>query len=145
MGFFSSARQGRKDDVELGKGLWRRANDRFTRGLDRYHQILEGVEDEALYAELLAAVRGRGLMLSALEGKHPRELMEHNQTEGFVRRMTDGLRTFASAFAPRSAKRIRAQSPMIIMPAWPAVVRSKPLRRPWGPAPPRACSAPHRG
>ncbi|HEX9085971.1 MAG TPA: hypothetical protein VF867_00410 [Arthrobacter sp.] len=53
MGFFSAARQGRKDDAELGKGLWRRAYDRFTRGLDRYHQILEGVEDEALYAELL--------------------------------------------------------------------------------------------
>ncbi len=53
MGFFSTARQGRKDDVELGKGLWRRAHDRFIRGLDRYHQILEGVEDEALYAELL--------------------------------------------------------------------------------------------
>jgi hypothetical protein len=53
LGFFSTARQGRKDDAELGKGLWRRAYDRFTRGLDRYHQILEGVEDEALYGELL--------------------------------------------------------------------------------------------
>jgi hypothetical protein len=53
LGFFSAARQGRRDDAELGKGLWRRAHDRFTRGLDRYHQILEGVEDEALYTELL--------------------------------------------------------------------------------------------
>ncbi|QDW28824.1 hypothetical protein FFF93_002735 [Arthrobacter sp. KBS0702] len=53
MGFFSAARQGRKDDAELGKGLWRRAHDRFLRGLDRYHQVLEGVEDEALYAELV--------------------------------------------------------------------------------------------
>lgn len=53
MGFFSAARQGRRDDVELGKGLWRRAHDRFIRGLDRYHQVLEGVEDEALYAELV--------------------------------------------------------------------------------------------
>lgn len=53
MGFFSTARQGKKDDAELGKGLWRRAHDRFTRGLDRYHQVLEGVEDEALYAELV--------------------------------------------------------------------------------------------
>jgi hypothetical protein len=51
--FFSTARQGRKDDAELGKGLWRRANDRFIRGLDRYHQVLEGVEDDALYAELV--------------------------------------------------------------------------------------------
>jgi hypothetical protein len=65
LGFFSAARQGRKDDVELGKGLWRRAHDRFIRGLDRYHQVLEGVEDEDLYAELveiandLAALAGR--------------------------------------------------------------------------------------
>ncbi|MEO5314264.1 hypothetical protein PV772_09095 [Pseudarthrobacter sp. CC12] len=53
MGFFSAARQGRKDDVELGKGLWRRAHDRFHRGLDRFHQVLEGVEDDQLYGELL--------------------------------------------------------------------------------------------
>lgn len=65
MGFFSAARQGRKDDAELGRGLWRRAHDRFLRGLDRYHQILEGVEDEALYAELLAI----GNELSALSGR----------------------------------------------------------------------------
>ena len=65
MGFFSAARQGRKDDAELGKGLWRRAHDRFTRGLDRYHQVLEGVEDEALYAELLEIANE----LSALSGR----------------------------------------------------------------------------
>ncbi|MEE9098194.1 hypothetical protein [Pseudarthrobacter phenanthrenivorans] len=53
MGFFSAARQGRRDDAELGKGLWRRAHDRFHRGLDRFHQVLEGVEDDQLYAELV--------------------------------------------------------------------------------------------
>lgn len=53
MALFAAARQGRKDDAELGKGVWRRAHDRFRRGLDRYHQILEGVQDEALYAELV--------------------------------------------------------------------------------------------
>ncbi|MDQ0770593.1 hypothetical protein QF031_003342 [Pseudarthrobacter defluvii] len=53
MGFFTAARQGRKDDAELGKGLWRRAHDRFHRGLDRFHQVLEGVEDDQLYAELV--------------------------------------------------------------------------------------------
>lgn len=53
MGFFSAARQGRKDDAELGKGLWRRAHDRFQRGLDRFHQVLEGVEDDQLYGELV--------------------------------------------------------------------------------------------
>jgi hypothetical protein len=53
LGFFTAARQGRQDDVELGKGLWRRAHDRFHRGLDRYHQVLEGVEDQQLYDELV--------------------------------------------------------------------------------------------
>jgi hypothetical protein len=53
LGFFSAALQGRRDDAELGKGLWRRAHDRFNRGLGRYHQVLEGVEDEALYGELV--------------------------------------------------------------------------------------------
>ena len=46
LGLFSAARQGRKDDAELGKGLWRRAHDRF-------HQVLEGVEDDQLYGELV--------------------------------------------------------------------------------------------
>ncbi|GAB4100923.1 hypothetical protein [Sinomonas halotolerans] len=53
MGLLSSAFQARRDDAELGKGLWRRAHDRFRRGLDRYHQVLEGIEDDSLYAELV--------------------------------------------------------------------------------------------
>jgi hypothetical protein len=54
MAFFAAARQGRQDDAELGTGVWRRAHDRFRRGLDRYHQVLEGVEDDELYNELVA-------------------------------------------------------------------------------------------
>jgi alkyl hydroperoxide reductase subunit AhpF len=53
LGFFTAAKQGRQYDAELGKGLWRRAHDRFHRGLDRYHQVLEGVEDQQLYDELV--------------------------------------------------------------------------------------------
>ncbi|WP_323960249.1 hypothetical protein GC088_01980 [Arthrobacter sp. JZ12] len=52
MAFFAAARQGRRDDAELGTGVWRRAHDRFRRGLDRYHQILEGVDDDDVYNEL---------------------------------------------------------------------------------------------
>ncbi len=52
MALFSALRQERRDDVELGKGVWRRVYGRFRRGLDRYHQILEGAEDDALYNEL---------------------------------------------------------------------------------------------
>ncbi|WP_298254985.1 hypothetical protein [uncultured Arthrobacter sp.] len=61
--FFAAARQGRKDDAELGTGVWRRAHDRFRRGLDRYHQILEGVEDDALYNELVVIADQLGGLL----------------------------------------------------------------------------------
>jgi hypothetical protein len=50
---FGAARQARRDDRELGKGIWRRLHDRYRRGLDRYHQILEGVTDDDLYSELV--------------------------------------------------------------------------------------------
>ncbi|KPN18240.1 MULTISPECIES: hypothetical protein [unclassified Arthrobacter] len=63
MALFAAARQGRKDDVELGKGVWRRAHDRFTRGLDRYHQMLEGVEDDALYNELAVVANSLAALL----------------------------------------------------------------------------------
>ena len=33
--------QSRRDDAELGKGIWRRSHDRFIRGIDRFHQVLE--------------------------------------------------------------------------------------------------------
>ena len=46
-------------------------------------------------------LRAEFLMMSALQGVHPRELIERDQTDGFVQRMTEGLTTFAGAFAPR--------------------------------------------
>ncbi|MEO6531883.1 MAG: hypothetical protein ABI563_05155 [Specibacter sp.] len=46
-GFFSANRQARRDDAELGKGVWRRVHDRFGRGLDRFHQMLEGLAEAA--------------------------------------------------------------------------------------------------
>jgi hypothetical protein len=61
--FFAAARQGRKDDSELGTGVWRRAHDRFRRSLDRYHQILEGIEDDALHNELVGIADELGGML----------------------------------------------------------------------------------
>ncbi|MBD2763480.1 hypothetical protein IEE91_13420 [Kocuria sp. cx-455] len=50
MGFLRDYVATRRDDHELGRGVWRRAHDRFQRGLDRYHQILEGVTDPDLRA-----------------------------------------------------------------------------------------------
>ena len=46
-------------------------------------------------------LRAEFLMMSALQGVHPRELIDRDQTDGFVRRMTEGLETFAAAFEPR--------------------------------------------
>ncbi|WP_415856702.1 hypothetical protein [Sinomonas sp. G460-2] len=63
MGILDNVLRGRRDDAELGKGLWRRAHDRFQRGLDRYHQVLEGVDDDALYAELVVIADGLAELL----------------------------------------------------------------------------------
>lgn len=40
-GVFGAWRANRRDDKELGNGVWRRAHDRYVRALDRFHQILE--------------------------------------------------------------------------------------------------------
>ncbi|PPB48154.1 hypothetical protein C4K88_14320 [Arthrobacter pityocampae] len=63
MALFAAARQGRRDDAELGTGVWRRAHDRFRRGLDRYHQILEGIEDDDVYNELVGIADELGALL----------------------------------------------------------------------------------
>ncbi len=44
-GLFGAAQQAKRDDQELGKGVWRRVHDRFRRGLDRFHQMLEGLAE----------------------------------------------------------------------------------------------------
>ncbi|HXD27436.1 MAG TPA: hypothetical protein VN621_01620 [Arthrobacter sp.] len=53
MGWVSRLRGARRDDKELGDGVWRRAHDRFARGLDRFHQVLEGIDDDDLYNALV--------------------------------------------------------------------------------------------
>lgn len=53
MKLLSRRRRARRLEKELGRGLWRQAHDRFVRGLDRYHQILEGVDDDAVHNELV--------------------------------------------------------------------------------------------
>jgi hypothetical protein len=63
LGLFSAARQGRKDDAELGLGVWRRAHDRFQRGLDRFHQMLEGIEDPAIFDALVPVANGLAALL----------------------------------------------------------------------------------
>ncbi|SDQ20928.1 hypothetical protein [Quadrisphaera sp. DSM 44207] len=41
-----------REDRDLGRGVWRRAHDRFRRAVDRYHQVLEGVPDGVLRDDL---------------------------------------------------------------------------------------------
>lgn len=53
MKLFTRRRRARRLDKDLGKGLWRQAHDRYVRGLDRYHQVIEGVEDDAVYNQLV--------------------------------------------------------------------------------------------
>ncbi|WP_102160443.1 hypothetical protein [Zhihengliuella halotolerans] len=64
MGFFAGLREARRDDKELGQGVWRRAHDRFERGLDRFHQVLEGIEGDELYNGLVTIANG----LAELQG-----------------------------------------------------------------------------
>ncbi len=53
MKLFSRHRRARRIDRELGKGLWRQAYDRYVRGLDRYHQVIDGVAQDEVYNDLV--------------------------------------------------------------------------------------------
>lgn len=53
MKLLSRRRRARRLEKELGRGLWRQAHDRFVRGLDRYHQIVEGVDDDTVHNQLV--------------------------------------------------------------------------------------------
>ena len=46
-------------------------------------------------------LRAELMVVEALEGVHPRELLERGEGEHFVARMADGLLKFATAFSPR--------------------------------------------
>jgi pyruvate, water dikinase len=59
------------------------------------------VEIAARDVDGVGLLRAEFMMMSALQGVHPRELVERDQTDGFVRRMKEGLTTIAAAFDPR--------------------------------------------
>lgn len=54
MRLFARRRRARRLEKELGQGLWRQAHDRFVRGLDRYHQVVEGVDDDVVHNHLVS-------------------------------------------------------------------------------------------
>jgi pyruvate,water dikinase len=55
----------------------------------------------ALDADGVGLLRAEMMILEALEGTHPQLLLEQGRGEEFVRRMADGLATFAQGFEPR--------------------------------------------
>ncbi|MFI5027619.1 MAG: phosphoenolpyruvate synthase [Solirubrobacterales bacterium] len=46
-------------------------------------------------------LRAELMVVEALDGEHPRALLERGETEGFIDRMADSLTQFAAAFDPR--------------------------------------------
>jgi pyruvate,water dikinase len=55
----------------------------------------------ALPVEGVGLLRAELMLLEALGGDHPRTLLEEGRGEEVVAKMTEGLETFAAAFAPR--------------------------------------------
>ncbi|HEY7455242.1 MAG TPA: phosphoenolpyruvate synthase [Thermoleophilaceae bacterium] len=55
----------------------------------------------ALDVDGVGLLRAELMILEALEGTHPRRLIEEGRTEEFIQRMADALTSFASGFAPR--------------------------------------------
>ncbi len=55
----------------------------------------------ALDVDGVGLLRAELMVIEALEGDHPRLLLEENRTEEFVERMAKALSAFASGFAPR--------------------------------------------
>jgi pyruvate,water dikinase len=55
----------------------------------------------ALEVEGCGLLRAELMVVEALDGVHPRQLIEEDASEGFVARMADSLTAFANAFAPR--------------------------------------------
>jgi pyruvate,water dikinase len=55
----------------------------------------------ALEVDGVGLLRAELMVIEALEGTHPRQLIEEGRGDEFVQRMTDALSTFAAGFAPR--------------------------------------------
>lgn len=63
---------------------------------------LERAEEiAALPVDGVGLLRAEFLILSALEGKHPRLLIERGESSRFVERLADSVAAFARAFSPR--------------------------------------------
>ncbi len=75
-----------------------------TTGTRLYVNLAEPERAEeiaALPVDGVGLLRAEFLLVGALDGSHPRLLLEEGRADRFVERMAQGLRTFAKAFAPR--------------------------------------------
>jgi pyruvate,water dikinase len=72
-----------------------------TRILINLSQPSQAEPAAALDVDGVGLLRAEMMLLEALEGSHPRLLMEEGRGEELVARMADGLGTFARAFSPR--------------------------------------------
>lgn len=68
MGILGEYRVKRRDERELGLGVWRRARDRFRRGLDRFHQVLEQIQDRDLQADVVPTANELADLLPRVHG-----------------------------------------------------------------------------
>jgi pyruvate,water dikinase len=55
----------------------------------------------ALEVEGVGLLRAELMVIEALEGRHPRVLLEEGREDEFIERMSDALNVFAAGFAPR--------------------------------------------
>lgn len=65
-GLLSSRRRKRRDDAELGLGVWRQNHDRFTRAVDRFFEVVVGIDADRGEPDGSCAPREE---LAALTGK----------------------------------------------------------------------------
>lgn len=78
-----------------------RANPTATRLYVNIGDPERAEEMAALDVDGVGLLRAEFMILRALEGKHPRLLMERGESQRLVERLAEGIRTFAKAFHPR--------------------------------------------
>jgi pyruvate, water dikinase len=72
-----------------------------TRVLVNLSEPSQVAKAAALPVDGVGLLRAELMVLEALEGRHPRLLLERGEADDFVARMAAGLTAFAEAFAPR--------------------------------------------
>jgi len=93
----AGARTASASASDLGAGR----PDTATRLLVNLSEPSQVDETAALDVEGVGLLRAELMVIEALGGAHPKQLIEEGRTEEFVQRMADALNTFAAGFHPR--------------------------------------------